>query len=96
MKRTGSKTLVSALRILSKEVVSGDGVANAVIAEGADRIEEFMQAIEDIRDTVLYERGQLTDAGMDNHQVNAVLDVIDEHNPEPLYGEDSDAASMDR
>ena len=33
-----TKTLVSALRILSVEIQSGDGVANAVVAEAADRL----------------------------------------------------------
>ncbi len=33
-----TETLVSALRILSVEIQSGDGVANAVVAEAADRL----------------------------------------------------------
>jgi len=33
-----TETLVSALRILSIEIQSGDGVANAVVAEAADRL----------------------------------------------------------
>lgn len=39
--RTSDKTLVAALRILSRDIVSDDGVANACIAEAADRIEEL-------------------------------------------------------
>lgn len=38
---TSTPTLISALRILSKDIQSGDGVANAAIAEAADRMEEF-------------------------------------------------------
>lgn len=38
--RTEDKTLVKALRILARDVQSDDGVANAVIGEAADRIEE--------------------------------------------------------
>ena len=33
-----TETLVSALRILSVEIQSGDGIANAVVAEAADRL----------------------------------------------------------
>lgn len=37
--QTSTKTLVSALRILAQDIQSDDGVANAVIAEAADRLE---------------------------------------------------------
>ena len=33
-----TQTLVSALRVLSVEIQSEDGVANAVVAEAADRL----------------------------------------------------------
>ena len=38
--QTSTKTLVSALRILAQDIQSDDGVANAAIAEAADRLEE--------------------------------------------------------
>ena len=38
--QTSAKTLVSALRILAQDIQSDDGVANAAIAEAADRLEE--------------------------------------------------------
>lgn len=41
-RRTDTKTLVKALRILSREIHCEDGVATAAIAEGADRIEELL------------------------------------------------------
>lgn len=44
--KTSTPTLVSALRILAGEIQSADGVANMVIAEGADRIEELVAEIE--------------------------------------------------
>jgi len=37
--QTSTKTLVSALRILAQDIQSDDGVANAAIAEAADRLE---------------------------------------------------------
>jgi hypothetical protein len=43
--KTSNETLVSALRILSKDIQSEDGIANACIAEAADRIEELAAKI---------------------------------------------------
>ena len=39
--KTDDKTLIAALRILAAEIRSDDGVANACIAEAADRLEEL-------------------------------------------------------
>lgn len=39
--RTGNKTLIQALKILANDIQSGDGIANAAILEGAQRIEEL-------------------------------------------------------
>ena len=38
--RTDTKTLIAAMRILSQDIESNDGIANAAIAEAADRMEE--------------------------------------------------------
>ena len=38
---TETKVLIEALRILARDIQSGDGVANAAIAEAADRLEEL-------------------------------------------------------
>ena len=38
-RKTDTAILVSALRILSRDIQSDDGIANACIAEAADRIE---------------------------------------------------------
>lgn len=46
--KTKSKTLVKALRILSEGVQSDDGVANACIAEAADRIEELEAKVSEL------------------------------------------------
>lgn len=43
--RTPTPTLIAALRILASEIQSPDGVANAAIAEAADRLEEIEKAI---------------------------------------------------
>jgi hypothetical protein len=39
--RSSTETLIEALRILANEIQSEDGVANAAIAEAADRMEEL-------------------------------------------------------
>lgn len=38
--KTSTKTLAAALRILAAEIQSPDGIANAAIAEAAERLEE--------------------------------------------------------
>lgn len=37
---SSTETLIRALRILAQDISSDDGVANAAIAEAADRLEE--------------------------------------------------------
>lgn len=37
---TQTKTLIDALRVLARDIQSEDGVANAAIAEAADRLEQ--------------------------------------------------------
>ena len=38
--RTTTRSLINALRVLDSEIQSEDGVANAVVAEAATRLEE--------------------------------------------------------
>ena len=46
--KTKNKTLIKALRILSEDVQSDDGVANACIAEAANRIEELEAKVSEL------------------------------------------------
>jgi len=39
--RAKTETIIGALRVLANDIQSGDGVANAAIAEAADRMEEL-------------------------------------------------------
>ena len=39
--KTDTPVLISALRILARDIISEDGVANATILEAADRLEEL-------------------------------------------------------
>lgn len=48
MKQTDTPTLIKAMRVLAREIQSGDGVANAAIAEAADRLEEQYEDIIDL------------------------------------------------
>jgi hypothetical protein len=41
MKMTDTETLIKALRILANDIQSDDGIANAAIAEAADRLEKL-------------------------------------------------------
>lgn len=40
-RKSSTPTLIAALRILARDIQSGDGVANAAIAEAADRLEDY-------------------------------------------------------
>jgi hypothetical protein len=42
-RRTPDATLISALRILARDIQSGDGVANACLLEAATRLEELVE-----------------------------------------------------
>lgn len=48
--KSNTPTLISALRILAENIQSGDGVANAVVAEAADRLEELQTQLQEAQD----------------------------------------------
>ena len=43
--KNSTRSLINALRVLDSEIQSDDGVANAVIAEAAQRLEEQQERI---------------------------------------------------
>ena len=47
--KTPTQPLVAALRQLASDIKSPDGVANAAIAEAADRLEEMQENLEILR-----------------------------------------------
>ncbi len=60
--RTETTVLIDAMRILANEIESEDGVANAAIAEAADRLEELNAELEQAlkaKDAAEQERYQL-------------------------------------
>lgn len=46
--RSSTETLIAAMRVLASDIQSDDGVANAVMAEAADRMEEMQRQLERI------------------------------------------------
>jgi hypothetical protein len=50
--RSSDETLIAALEILSNDIQSDDGVANAVVAEAALRIRELTDKIDDQLDAM--------------------------------------------
>ncbi len=59
--RSSTNTIIFALRILSREIQSSDGVANGAIAEAADRMEEMKAELNRLRDIVGYDQVKLID-----------------------------------
>lgn len=47
--KTKDDHLIAALRILARDIQSDDGVANAAIAEAADRLEELKSEVDMLR-----------------------------------------------
>jgi hypothetical protein len=45
MKKTKTETLASAMDVLAREIQSGDGIANAAIAEAAERLRELNRTV---------------------------------------------------
>ena len=51
-RETDTQTLIKALRILSNDIQSEDGIANAAILEGADRIEKLLELVDGVYEVV--------------------------------------------
>ena len=74
--RTDTQTLIKSLLILSEEIESDDGVANAAIHEAALRMEELVQMINEKDNNIQY----LEDLKADQVQEHAeeMLKIIEE------------------
>ncbi len=46
--KTSTETLIAAMRIFSRDIISDDGVTNAFIAEAAQRLEEQQDRIKQL------------------------------------------------
>jgi hypothetical protein len=87
-KANQDSTLVSALRILARDIDSEDGVANALIAEAADRIEDlaaeqdkYMSDARRLREVV----GELRGLLLEVLQHDEVLEGFNADNLEPEF-----------
>ena len=49
-RKTDTKTLLKAMRILARDIQSDDGVANGAISEAADRMEELQAERDRLRE----------------------------------------------
>jgi chromosome segregation ATPase len=58
--RSSTETLIKAMRILSSNIQSDEGVANAAIAEAAQRLEEQQERIKRLEEALLEVAPQLT------------------------------------
>lgn len=86
--RSSTETLVAAMRILARDIQSGDGVANAAISEAADRLEELQASIAELDgriNTLLEQRNKLgqdvqnaaiTGVVPENHAIGAQLGLV--------------------
>lgn len=79
--RSSDETLIAAMRELAATVTSDDGVAAQAICEAADRLAALSEAIGEIRDVVLNERHQMAEMDFGPDRINAVIGVIDDHDP---------------
>lgn len=91
---------ISELRRWKAEVPStayGEATALAAMRECLDEIERLQSerdalsaALDTIRASVLHERFQLSEMEIGNDAVNAVLGIIDDHDPRPLQDAEGD------
>jgi len=83
MKRTDTDKLIGAMVLLSCQIQSGDGVANAAIAEAAGRLREQSDEIkrlsELLAEAVQREQGEIADrvaAEKESARQNAIADAL--------------------
>lgn len=50
--KTDTQTLIEAMRILSRDIQSEDGVANAAIAEAAERLQEQQESLDGLTQVI--------------------------------------------
>lgn len=67
--RSTTRSLINALRVLDSEIQSEDGVANAVIAESAQRLEEQRERIKRLEEA----GDALLNAENDDEEYKAIL-----------------------
>ncbi len=78
-KRTDTQTLIDALRVLARDIESGDGAANAAIFEAATRMAQLRRAINNLISHALTARSDSRDWLVDlASYINLAAEVIDD------------------
>jgi uncharacterized protein (UPF0335 family) len=77
--KTSTETLIKAMRILSSDIQSDDGVANAAIAEAAQRLEEQKDRIKRLEEENDSMRADLLLWG-DNLRLQQRINRLEEEN----------------
>jgi hypothetical protein len=57
--KSSTATLIKALEILSQEIQSEDGVANAALAEAADRLKELYNTVNELKEIIHKAKAEL-------------------------------------
>lgn len=73
-----TETIIKALRILAREIESGDGVANAAIAEAAGRLEEQQGRIKRLESIIHKAKVRFCQDGSDEAAAAGMLKILDE------------------
>ena len=77
--KTSTETLIKAMRILSSDIQSDDGVANAAIAEAAQRLAEQQERIKRLEEAIegtikwIVDLANSGDAGFWNPEEQSVI-----------------------
>jgi hypothetical protein len=75
--KTQTDVLIAAMRILARDVESGDGVANAAIAEAADRLKELDAKLKQTHDDYQLIRSKAIDVLEWYYRVGDVGGAVD-------------------
>ena len=67
---TDTKTIIEALRVLARDIQSQDGVANAAIAEAADRLQKQQRKIRN-------QRREIESLSKDKRRVDGFVNWLD-------------------
>ena len=74
--RTSTETLIKAMRILSSDIQSDDGVANAAIAEAAQRLEEQQERIKRLEEALAWYESTVSDCNRHGPQGDAARHAL--------------------
>ena len=71
-----TRSLINALRVLDSEIQSEDGVANAVVAEAATRLEEQQERIKRLEEALTWYESKAEDCNRHGSEGVAARDAL--------------------